>query len=125
MPASGQGAGISRLMGVDVQNLSRHRRVSSTAGWHGQPFTNYDYAHTRIRRLFGSATEHLCVSCGGPADGWALDNTAPTILQSPRGHFSPDPLDYAAMCAPCHKQMDMAWRRIVARGGFEPPTFGL
>lgn len=64
-------------------------------------------AHIRIRKLWGKATEHVCVGCGGEAHQWAYDGTDPTELPDPQfGRYSLHPEFYMPMCRSCHARYD-------------------
>jgi hypothetical protein len=59
---------------------------------------SYYAAHQFIRKMKGSATEHLCVDCGGAARDWSFLGAS--------GGFSWDPAEYVARCKPCHTIFD-------------------
>lgn len=68
-------------------------------------------AHERVRRLWGPASRHLCIKCGGPAKEWAYDGTDPSQLYGATGHgywaiYSRFPEFYMPMCQPCHRRRD-------------------
>jgi hypothetical protein len=43
--------------------------------YHSTPSPSYHNAHLQVKRARGSASEHLCVDCGGPATDWSLSLT--------------------------------------------------
>lgn len=63
--------------------------------------------HQRIRRKRGSASQHLCIECGGPAHHWAYQHNDPDVLTDPRGYlYSRNEDCYAPMCRRCHQALD-------------------
>lgn len=73
----------------------------------------YGYTHVKIRRLKGSASEHICIECGAPAEHWAYDHTDPDEQTCPKGRvYSTDPSHYQPMCRPCHATMDAGHRNL-------------
>jgi Helix-turn-helix domain len=76
----------------------------------------YHGAHHRCGMLWGAASRHPCVACGGQAADWAYDGTDPTELHHDTQDFdavrtilpySRFPEFYLPMCKRCHKQRDM------------------
>lgn len=77
----------------------------------------YATAHHRVYSERGKATEHTC-PCGQPAQQWALNNNSPRIQHGTRlrqrydreytvnSTWSPDPMDYDALCITCHAERD-------------------
>jgi len=66
----------------------------------------YGAAHRRTMRARGRASEHLCVSCDGPARQWALA-VLPIMHDVDTGlGYSLDPNDYVPMCISCHYKAD-------------------
>lgn len=77
--------------------------------------TTYFGIHNRVKAMHGSAADHLCVACLGPAADWAYDNADPDerleSLPVPSGKmhdcpFSLKPEHYLPMCKPCHRKFD-------------------
>lgn len=73
----------------------------------------YCTAHKRVRRAFGSATEHTCSRCPNQAYSWALKHDAENTFWGKNNATDPEPLPYSAnvndympMCASCHKLYD-------------------
>ena len=72
----------------------------------------YGAAHDRVKRLRGSASEHRCADCNGPAYHWSYDHADPDELSyeyAPGKHaaYSHAPEHYAPRCVPCHKRYDL------------------
>src|SRR6478735_765157 len=72
---------------------------------------SYQSAHSRVKRLWGSASQYTCVNCGEPARDWAYDHTDPTELlgESKRNGavlYSVWEEFYKPMCGPCHGAFD-------------------
>lgn len=74
-------------------------------------------AHARVRKLWGSASQYLCIaSCGEFARHWAYDGTDATeFFGNPRPsdpecvkrtHYSRYPEFYMPMCVSCHATRD-------------------
>lgn len=78
--------------------------------WRAEVPTYYT-AHERVRTLRGSASEHHCVDCAGPALEWAYDHADPAELsQEIHGRkltYSADPYHYQPRCHPCHVRFDL------------------
>lgn len=110
----------------DCDKLRRKREWCSThwKRWHkhgdpaivlyqyGDDITSYITAHSRLRRLRGPASAHLCVDCGKPARHWSLPHDAPNqkVGLSNKGkptRFSPDPFVYVPRDSSCHKRYDL------------------
>ena len=68
----------------------------------------YNTVHQRLQRLYGSASAHVCASCGASAEQWAYDHTATDEKRDKWTGclFSTDPLKYQPMCRPCHRRFD-------------------
>lgn len=70
--------------------------------------------HGRVKRLWGSASQFVCVSCESPAQDWAYDGTDPSEMYLPATigrHYqrcSQWPEFYMPMCKRCHKGRDAA-----------------
>ena len=60
----------------------------------------YFTLHKQVKRTRGSASEHQCIDCGGPARDWAR-------LHDKDGS---DIWDYVPMCHKCHSVYDLAGR---------------
>lgn len=81
---------------------------------------SYIAAHSRVKYLWGSATQYECVSCGGTAAQWAYDGTDPTQMlgqgynarrKNSAPHFySAYPEFYMPMCRKCHTRRDVIRR---------------
>lgn len=70
----------------------------------------YDSVHQQLRHKRGSAAEHTCVDCGGPAYEWSYSGSCPDELRDDRGvKFSRDLSRYAPRCIRCHRAFD-GWR---------------
>lgn len=67
-------------------------------------------AHGRVKALWGSASQYLCVECGKWAKDWAYDGTDPLErYQEASGsyqYYSRFPEFYAPMCRKCHLGRD-------------------
>ncbi|AIY32482.1 hypothetical protein PBI_MIAZEAL_128 [Mycobacterium phage MiaZeal] len=78
----------------------------------------YFGAHGRVKAYFGSATQYLCVECGGPAAEWAYDGTDPSERSSTVNFEGKDypvsysvwPEFYVPMCFGCHRLRDAGAR---------------
>jgi hypothetical protein len=76
---------------------------------HGEPEPGgYSFAHRKVYRLRGKASDHACAHCGRPARHWAYDHADPGARVDPRrgGPFSLDPAHYLPLCAACHRILD-------------------
>lgn len=71
-------------------------------------------AHTRVHKLWGSASQYLCISCSKQAKDWAYDGADPAQGYAQQGteggwvFFSSWPEFYMPMCRLCHKGRDGA-----------------
>lgn len=78
--------------------------------WRGDDI-GYGAAHSRVKRLNGLASSHLCVGCGYPADHWSYDHADPDekIEELAGGSvaYSTDVDHYQPRCVPCHKRYDL------------------
>lgn len=108
--------------------LSDARRRMVTCNGHagGRPVSHpasYAYAHHRVRWTRGPAGDHACVTCGRPAEQWALDYGAHHAewLAAPEGTFSLDVTAYVPMCKRCHWAVDSAARRLAVQSGWVIP----
>ena len=77
---------------------------------------SYQYAHKKIRRARGKATEFDCVSCGRPASQWAYrggsefeQSEERTVISNKTrlpitylAKWSPDVFAYDPKCGPCN-----------------------
>lgn len=98
----------------DVGNL-RRTGDASTCGIplrHHNPDSGYGAAHDRVKRMHGSASEHPCTDCDGPAYHWSydhLDHDERLYEYAPGKHaaYSHNPAHYAPRCVPCHKRYDL------------------
>jgi hypothetical protein len=81
----------------------------------------YEGAHDRCRKLWGRASEYLCIGigCGEQAVDWAYDGGDCTQLGGPlapadrlggRSYYSRFPEFYMPLCRRCHKQLDAPQR---------------
>lgn len=71
--------------------------------------TRYSYAHERVRRIRGSASDYLCVLCEGQAQEWAYDYRSADpekALVWENLTYSQDPSEYVPMCHSCHVRFD-------------------
>lgn len=73
----------------------------------------YKSAHRRVVRVRGSASEHACVDCSGPAVDWSYDHLCPDERQSESGPFSLNPDRYQSRCRVCHRAFDREARRAL------------
>lgn len=81
----------------------------------------YQTAHQRVAYWRGRASIHEC-ACGAPAQEWAYMHNCPYEQIGDGGGFvqecrySPDPMAYVALCAPCHEAIDKwhAMRRRIS-----------
>jgi hypothetical protein len=84
---------------------------ASNPMWKGDE-VGYAGAHQRLGAVSGD-----CVSCGEPAEEWAIDHSYPSLMVGYHGGrekaYSPDPDAYVALCRPCHRSADRngGWRR--------------
>lgn len=94
------------------EHLDRTR--GNSGKWVGDE-VSYNGAHHRVRRARGSASEHACADCGGPAEQWSYRGGAEVelyeIVPGPRREpieaaYSPDPEDYDPRCMSCHVRYD-------------------
>lgn len=80
----------------------------------------YQMAHQRVKKLWGVARDHPCVSCGADACEWSYDGTDPDELEDLyMGYlvrYSPWPEFYMPMCISCHRNFDTV-RHGISRGG--------
>jgi len=80
---------------------------------------SYAYAHTKVRRARGKATEHKCADCGLQASQWAyrggsefeqsgyrVDDRAKAQQRERLYTWSPDVYAYDPLCVPCHLLRD-------------------
>lgn len=66
----------------------------------------YDTVHRLLKSQRGLASNYLC-SCGAPAVDWAYQWTGDIQYDDGCGlAYSPDPINYAAMCRSCHRKLD-------------------
>lgn len=99
----------------DAGNLRRwgDRNTCGTPGKHyysEEP--GYSAAHSRVRRIHGSASLHSCSDCGEPAYHWSYDHMDADEMyhEYKPGTFaaySAKPEHYSARCVPCHKRYDL------------------
>lgn len=77
---------------------------------HGEPEPGgYSFAHRKVYRLRGAASQHTCGHCGTrQARDWAYDHQDPDQRYDPRrgGPFSTDPWHYIPLCTSCHRILD-------------------
>lgn len=98
--------------GVYVRHCSRACFAQSFSGsngtnWQGDD-VGYSAAHTRVRRLRGSATFYQCTDCGAQAAQWSVDRETEGLRQQDGMPYSPDPNAYVPRCVSCHKLYDLA-----------------
>lgn len=69
----------------------------------------YGAMHDRLRRDRGSASQRVCVDCGGPARHWSYDHLDPEVLVDARLGipYSRKEEHYEPRCVPCHKLFDL------------------
>jgi hypothetical protein len=85
----------------------------------------YAQFHWRLQQLRGAARAHPCITCEAPAAHWAYDHRDPEErYEHGEGYFSLDPGHYQAMCARCHKRLDLDQLRRRRANGQEVPTLG-
>jgi hypothetical protein len=74
---------------------------------------SYQAAHTRIRALWGRASQYPCTHCGVTSTHaqWAYDGSDPDELTSTQWgqpmSYSMWPEYYLPLCRPCHKAQDL------------------
>lgn len=73
----------------------------------------YQAAHNAVRKAFGKASTHRCVTCGEQAHDWALKadpvaTTQCTPNDGVPGWWSPLVTDYEPKCQRCHREADAA-----------------
>lgn len=85
-----------------------------------QDVVTYAGAHDRVKRKRGSASEHLCVDCGGQAEDWSYDNADRDEMVAAPGtwgagmRYSQKIEHYQPRCTPCHARFDEQERRGAA-----------
>jgi hypothetical protein len=100
-----------------IGEFNRHGRIYAPATGADSPhFKGQDVSYTRMHgRLLeerGPASACACVSCGEPADEWALDHSYPAAFKTENGKpYCTDMSAYVPVCRSCHRLAD-------ARGGF-------
>lgn len=77
--------------------------------WSDEP--TYNAIHFRLRKERGKPSQYQCLKCGDPAKQWAYFHNRDKSLSSEYGVYSTELSDYEAMCVPCHKRMDIAYRK--------------
>lgn len=98
---------LLRRGGVDV--VLPHPSGADHMQWRGDD-VSYFAVHERIKRRLGSARNHPCISCEGPAGHWAYDRTDANELRDSTGPYSTDLNRYQPMCVSCHKRMDIQYK---------------
>ncbi len=74
----------------------------------------YPGAHQRVYAAKGRASDNSC-KCGEPAEDWAYDGQDPQELTDPQGRsYSLDPEHYEPLCRTCHKNEDLARRKVAS-----------
>lgn len=99
-----------------VQRPRSADRTHIKPGEWGSPLDNVigpAGAHSRVRKLWGSARQYPCIAgCGQMAEEWAYDGTDPTQMfgeASGSGvYYSRFPEFYMPMCKRCHRNRDRA-----------------
>jgi hypothetical protein len=86
----------------------RNLPKGETSHWWSGDDVTYSGMHQRLRTFRGSASNHVCVDCGGRASQWSYDRRDPNEKQSEFGPFSASLGHYVARCVPCHKAFDLA-----------------
>lgn len=89
-------------------------RGEDSPHWRGNGIS-YAGAHSRVTTTRGSASEHLCVDCDGPAKEWSYRGGDPAELLGPGTRkngallfYSPNPASYDPLCRKCHQARDTA-----------------
>jgi hypothetical protein len=72
----------------------------------------YNSAHSRVKDLWGSASQYRCVKCPEQAIDWAYDGTDLTQLTSSSGDYSRYPEFYMPMCRRCHRFADRVEKQL-------------
>lgn len=94
--------------GGHPDRVGRPPRGESNTAWKGAD-VGYTGAHMRLRAARGSARQHACIDCGGPAKHWSYNHRDPNEIARPGGPpYSGDPGMYDPRCVPCHKRFDLA-----------------
>jgi hypothetical protein len=76
------------------------------AKWRGNDI-GYEAAHFRVKAIWGTARDHTCRHCAGPAAHWAYDHGDPNEKLDPeQGPYSTDPAHYFPLCVRCHLAFD-------------------
>lgn len=74
------------------------------------PTSTWVVMHKRLRRMYGRASEHLCVDCGARAEEWSYQHQLGCQDEKPdpngRGPFCPHPEHYVPRCKACHGAHD-------------------
>lgn len=91
--------------------------------------SGYNAIHERIKRVRGKASERRCVSCGHPADEWALRDDAIFVNYGEDRYGYPRKwgvrmVDYDPMCKMCHEEHDKAHTKTHCRNGHEYAKVG-
>ena len=101
---------------VDLRNghtksCGCYSRERSSKG-NSRPVVSYDGAHLRIMYAKGSASQFLCVDCGGKAQEWSYDHADPEELWGGRSGcvYSLSPEHYVPRCRVCHRAFDRLHR---------------
>lgn len=99
-----------------IKHYARWKKSGSTDLPPPRPAPTWNAIHTRLKTLWGSASQYRCITCGHQAHEWAYDGTDPEQrLGDPLGSrkkritrswFSPWPEFYAPLCRYCHRSRD-------------------
>lgn len=105
---------ICGTVGMVTSGNLRQRQTTSC----GHPvLPGYYSVHFQLSEVCGSASEHQCADCGGPASDWSYNHAADVEISEwvrVRGkpalrRYSLDPDDYAPRCRSCHTRLDRAY----------------
>lgn len=104
----------SVIKGRDLRAGQSRQCKSCRAVEHRVEVPGYTAAHDRVRRLRGRPEAHACVTCGEPAQEWALRADAAERHAGIAGisvlEYSANPADYQPMCVRHHRLYDAEQR---------------
>lgn len=105
---------VQRHGDVHADNTARGE---ANPAWKGDE-ASYEAIHMRVRAERGSAREHECVDCGGPAAEWSYDHTDPNEKTARRGNslvaYSTDLSRYVPRCVRDHRAYDREKEEVFA-----------
>lgn len=98
----------SRVVSVGLcrRHYNERYRAGMVAPKHERTHVGIFAAHQRCRALWGPASAHICIECGGYAYDWAYDGTDPAEKLDGILRYSVHPEFYMPMCRGCHQRRD-------------------